>query len=91
LQSLARQLLFDAVELDPHPAGALASARAWARAHGGSVLATGSVYLVGDLLAQARAGDGDAVPPASEAAGADKHAARSGNVSLGRAGQRRPR
>jgi len=51
LQSLARQLGFGEVECEPRPARALAQARAWAREHGGSVLATGSVYLAGDLLA----------------------------------------
>jgi dihydrofolate synthase / folylpolyglutamate synthase len=51
LQSLARQLGFDAVACDPRPARALEHARAWAREHGGTVLATGSVYLVGDLIA----------------------------------------
>jgi dihydrofolate synthase/folylpolyglutamate synthase len=57
LESLARQLSFEQVTLDPRPASALAAARAWAGEHGGSVLATGSVYLVGDLLAGARAAD----------------------------------
>jgi dihydrofolate synthase / folylpolyglutamate synthase len=50
LQSLARQLGFDASVSEPKPARALAQAQLWAREHGGSVLATGSVYLVGDLL-----------------------------------------
>ncbi|HEX3511400.1 MAG TPA: Mur ligase family protein [Solirubrobacteraceae bacterium] len=50
LQSLARQQGFESVTLDPRPASALAAARAWAAEHGGTVLATGSVYLVGDLL-----------------------------------------
>jgi dihydrofolate synthase/folylpolyglutamate synthase len=50
LQSLARQLGFEAVVCDPKPARALAAARRWASEHGGAVLATGSVYLVGDLL-----------------------------------------
>ena len=36
---------------EPHPHEALAQAREWARAQRGAVLATGSVYLVGDLLA----------------------------------------
>jgi len=52
LQSLARQLGFQDSACEPRPAQALAKARSWAREHGGSVLATGSVYLVGDLLAQ---------------------------------------
>jgi dihydrofolate synthase/folylpolyglutamate synthase len=52
LQSLARQLGFHDSACDPRPVQALAHARSWARERGGSVLATGSVYLVGDLLAQ---------------------------------------
>ena len=91
LQSLARQLDFDAVELDPHPAGALASAREWARSSGGSVLATGSVYLVGDLLAGARGGGDATMLSDAGASGADTHTPGSGNVALGSAGQRRPR
>jgi dihydrofolate synthase/folylpolyglutamate synthase len=51
LQSLARQLGFEATVCEPKPARALEQARGWAREHGGAVLATGSVYLVGDLLA----------------------------------------
>ena len=35
----------------PRPALALAGAQRWAREHGAAVLATGSVYLVGELLA----------------------------------------
>jgi dihydrofolate synthase / folylpolyglutamate synthase len=52
LQSLARQLGFQESACEPRPARALAQARRWAREHGGAVLATGSVYLVGELLAQ---------------------------------------
>jgi dihydrofolate synthase/folylpolyglutamate synthase len=52
LQSLARQLGFGESACEPRPSQALAQARSWARERGGSVLATGSVYLVGDLLAQ---------------------------------------
>ena len=56
LESLARQLGFEAVTCEPRPRRALALAQAWARSHDGgppapAVLATGSVYLVGDLLA----------------------------------------
>jgi dihydrofolate synthase/folylpolyglutamate synthase len=51
LQSLARQLGFTASDCEPRPERALAQAQEWALAAGGSVLATGSVYLVGDLLA----------------------------------------
>ncbi len=50
LQSLARQLGFDAVACEPTPWRALAEARRWAARCGGAVLVTGSVYLVGDLL-----------------------------------------
>jgi dihydrofolate synthase / folylpolyglutamate synthase len=52
LQSLARQLGFDAAACEPHPQRALQQAQRWARERGGAVLATGSVYLVGELLAQ---------------------------------------
>ena len=53
LQSLARQLGFDAVVCEPQPARALAAAQRWARKRGAdaAVLASGSVYLVGELLA----------------------------------------
>lgn len=51
LQSLARQLGFEATASEPRPARALEQARRWAAERGGAVLATGSVYLVGDLLA----------------------------------------
>jgi dihydrofolate synthase / folylpolyglutamate synthase len=50
LQSLARQLGFEAVACEPRPARALDQARLWAREHRGGVLVTGSIYLVGDLL-----------------------------------------
>jgi len=54
LQSLARQLDFHAVACEPRPERALAQARRWAGKGVGegarAVLATGSVYLVGDLL-----------------------------------------
>ncbi|HEV3318998.1 MAG TPA: Mur ligase family protein [Solirubrobacteraceae bacterium] len=52
LQSLARQLGFDAVECEPRPERALEQARRWAGEEEGgrAVLATGSIYLVGDLL-----------------------------------------
>jgi dihydrofolate synthase / folylpolyglutamate synthase len=59
LQSLARQLGFERASSEPSPARALADARRWAGEHSGAVLATGSVYLVGDLLA-ALARDGGA-------------------------------
>jgi dihydrofolate synthase / folylpolyglutamate synthase len=52
LQSLARQLGFEQATCEPQPRRALQRAREWARAQsgGGAVLATGSVYLVGDLI-----------------------------------------
>jgi dihydrofolate synthase/folylpolyglutamate synthase len=55
LLSLARQLGFEQTACELQPARALAEAQSWARARegGGAVLATGSVYLVGDLLAHA--------------------------------------
>jgi dihydrofolate synthase/folylpolyglutamate synthase len=56
LQSLARQRGFERVACTPRPAQALAGAQRWARAHDAAVLATGSVYLVGDLLAGMHAG-----------------------------------
>ncbi|HXC45444.1 MAG TPA: hypothetical protein VNU24_02465, partial [Solirubrobacteraceae bacterium] len=53
LQSLAAQLDFEQSACESQPPKALAAARNWAREHGAAVLATGSVYLVGDLLAHA--------------------------------------
>jgi dihydrofolate synthase/folylpolyglutamate synthase len=65
LQSLARQPGFEEAACEPTPRRALELAREWARAQprGGAVLATGSIYLVGDLLAhfaERDAGEGDA-------------------------------
>lgn len=61
LLSLARQLGFGRTACEPQASKALAAAQSWARAReeGGAalaaaVLATGSVYLVGELLAHAR-------------------------------------
>jgi dihydrofolate synthase / folylpolyglutamate synthase len=54
LQSLARQRGFDAVACEPVPWQAFLEARSWASARGAAVLVTGSVYLVGDLLARLR-------------------------------------
>jgi dihydrofolate synthase/folylpolyglutamate synthase len=52
LQSLARQLGFQEASCEPQPRRALAQAQAWARAQApAAVLVTGSVYLVGDVLA----------------------------------------
>jgi len=58
LQSHARQLGFDAVSCTASPAEALAAAQRWARERAAGVLASGSVYLVGDLLAQLDVGAG---------------------------------
>jgi dihydrofolate synthase/folylpolyglutamate synthase len=79
LQSLARQLGFDAVVCEPQPAHALAAAQRWARERGenAAVLATGSVYLVGDLLGRLCGGD-DRAPAdgsCSGTASADRPAA----------------
>jgi dihydrofolate synthase/folylpolyglutamate synthase len=52
LQSRARQLGFERVACEQTPAPALMQAQRWARRCTGAVLATGSVYLVGDLLAE---------------------------------------
>jgi folylpolyglutamate synthase/dihydropteroate synthase len=68
LQSLARQLGFDAAVCEPRPSRALAQARSWAREHDGAVLVTGSVYLVGELLAELE--PADAPPAPAEASGA---------------------
>jgi dihydrofolate synthase / folylpolyglutamate synthase len=59
LQSLARQLGFAAAKTEPRPGRALADAQRGARRRGAAVLATGSVYLVGELLG--RGGDADTV------------------------------
>ncbi len=63
LQSLARQQGFEQTVCEPHPRRALAQAQEWARAQPDptAVLATGSVYLVGDLLAYC-AERGEAAP-----------------------------
>jgi len=71
LQSLARQLGFDATVCEPRPSRALAQARSWAREHAGAVLVTGSVYLVGELLGElacARQGERADSAPASTGA-----------------------
>jgi dihydrofolate synthase/folylpolyglutamate synthase len=59
LQSLAGQLGFEASVCEPAPAKALSAAREWARAQGPDavVLASGSIYLVGELLRITEAGD----------------------------------
>ena len=55
LLSQARQLGFEDAACEPRPERALGAARRWASEHGAGVLATGSVYLVGELLAASRA------------------------------------
>jgi dihydrofolate synthase / folylpolyglutamate synthase len=56
LRSMAGQLGFQDAVCEPVPARALVAAQSWARTRegGAAVLATGSVYLVGDLLSQGR-------------------------------------
>jgi dihydrofolate synthase/folylpolyglutamate synthase len=73
LQSLARQLGFNTVVCEPEPARALVDAQRWAqqRGAGAAVLATGSVYLVGDLLAHLRGAAGGLADGAS--ASPDRH------------------
>jgi dihydrofolate synthase/folylpolyglutamate synthase len=74
LESLARQLGFDTVVCEPEPARALAEAQRWARGRGAgaAVLVTGSVYLVGDLLAHlGNPADGELADGAS--ASSDRH------------------
>jgi dihydrofolate synthase/folylpolyglutamate synthase len=61
LQSLARQQGFERTTCEPSPERALAQAREWARENDAVVLVTGSVYLVGEVLAlaaRARRGEG---------------------------------
>jgi dihydrofolate synthase / folylpolyglutamate synthase len=57
LESHASHLGFDAVACEAQPSSALAQAQSWAREHDGAVLATGSVYLVGELLARLNESD----------------------------------
>ncbi len=90
LQSLARQLGFEAVECEPNPRRALELAQAWARAQPGTaVLATGSIYLVGDLLAELAERDAEGDGAAREAAGGDRgDAARGGAAGDAATGRR---
>ncbi len=62
LESHARHLGFQEAVCETRPARALEEARDWAREHGGAVLATGSVYLVGDLLATVHRSDSLGAP-----------------------------
>jgi dihydrofolate synthase/folylpolyglutamate synthase len=82
LQSLARQLGFEAAECEPNPRRALELAQAWARAQpGAAVLATGSIYLVGDLLAELAERGAERDGAARKAAGGDR-----GDATRGGAG-----
>ena len=69
LQSHARQLGFERVACVQAPACALAEAQRWARDDGGAVLATGSVYLVGDLLEELAQASAPAIVQAWRKAG----------------------
>jgi dihydrofolate synthase / folylpolyglutamate synthase len=83
LQSLARQLNFAETECEPNPRRALELAQEWARTRPGAVvLATGSIYLVGDLLAElAERGDAATGDPAGrDMAGGDA----TGDAAAGR-------
>jgi dihydrofolate synthase/folylpolyglutamate synthase len=62
LLSQARQLGFEDAVCEPRPERALAEARRWAAEHDAGVLATGSVYLAGELLGLARASGDEASP-----------------------------
>jgi dihydrofolate synthase / folylpolyglutamate synthase len=78
LQSLARQQGFEQAVCEPRPRRALALAREWARGESAAVLATGSIYLVGELLAHAdlrsvhEPGAGAPAAAAAQAASADE-------------------
>jgi dihydrofolate synthase/folylpolyglutamate synthase len=63
LQSLARQLGFEQTACEPEPSRALEQAQIWARQHAGAVLASGSVYLVGDLLGRRGRSELDGAAP----------------------------
>jgi len=77
LQSLARQLGFERAACEPSSQRALAQAQRWARERGdGAVVATGSVYLVGDLLAQIEEGEDARSTPRGQPAGQESRGAR---------------
>jgi dihydrofolate synthase/folylpolyglutamate synthase len=74
LQSRARQLGFTETTCEPRAERALEAAREWAAGHGAGVLATGSVYLVGELMARlgeapASFGEGGEEPSAARREG----------------------
>jgi len=54
------------VSCEPRPSAALAAAQRFVKRRDGAVLATGSVYLVGDLVAGARARARTKEPAVSE-------------------------
>jgi dihydrofolate synthase / folylpolyglutamate synthase len=64
LESLARQLGFAQAQCEPNPVRALELAQAWARDHDAAVVATGSVYLIGELLGGLRSSDNLPMPRA---------------------------
>jgi dihydrofolate synthase/folylpolyglutamate synthase len=66
LASRARQLQFADAECEADPHLALACAQRWARERGAAVLATGSVYLVGELLTATADRLKDGAQPAAE-------------------------
>jgi dihydrofolate synthase / folylpolyglutamate synthase len=77
LQSLARQLGFERAACEPSSQRALAQAQQWARERGdGAVVATGSVYLVGDLLASIEGGEDVRSAPRGQPAGQESRGAR---------------
>ena len=69
LQSHARQLGFERVACVQPPARALAEAQRWARDAEGAVLASGSVYLVGELLEELARASAPAIAQARRKAG----------------------
>jgi dihydrofolate synthase/folylpolyglutamate synthase len=56
LEEIAREAGLHETTCEPDSARALEAARTWAHSRGGAVLATGSVYLVGELLSAAGSG-----------------------------------
>jgi dihydrofolate synthase / folylpolyglutamate synthase len=91
LQSLARQLGFEEASCEPRPRRALELAWEWARAQpreGVAVLATGSIYLVGDLLGlvglRSAGAAGGAAVGAAGAAAAGAVGAAAGDAAGGR-------
>jgi dihydrofolate synthase/folylpolyglutamate synthase len=87
LLSQARRLGFDG-ECEPRPERALEEARRWAGEHGAGVLATGSVYLVGELMA-AGGGEAAAGPDGAPGAGGTGHDSAAGGAGAHSGGPRR--